>query len=160
MHLESKRLEFPRFFFLSNDDLITILAETRDPLLVQPHMKKCFEGINELLFNSSSDIIGMISGEKEEINFIERIIVKNYKSNVEKWLLKVEEQMVCSIAKITEDSFMDIQANPEKKAEWTKNWPGQIVLANNQLIWTEKVETKFIEQKPGGLNHLFKEMEG
>ena len=54
-------------------------------------MKKCFEGISELIFNNNSDIIGMRSSEKEEINFLERIAVRNYKSNVEKWLLKVEE---------------------------------------------------------------------
>lgn len=52
-------------------------------------MKKCFEGISELIFNNNVDIVGMKSSENEEISFIERIAPRNFKSNVEKWLLKV-----------------------------------------------------------------------
>ena len=159
-YLERKRLDFPRFFFLSNEDLLNILAETKDPLLVQPHLKKCFEGINELIFSSSVEILGMRSSEGEEINFLEKIAPKNYKSNVEQWLSKVEEQMRQSLQKVTEDSLNDLTKTRIPRTEWVVKWPGQIVICISQIIWTYTVEERLKTSGLAGIKEYDDELRG
>jgi dynein heavy chain len=46
--LEQKRSEFPRFYFVSSDELFELLGNSKDPSKVNKHIRKCFEGVNKL----------------------------------------------------------------------------------------------------------------
>ena len=142
-YLETKRLFFPRFFFLSNDELLEILAETKDPLRVQPHLKKAFDGIALLEFQDNLDITAMISSEGEKVDFpyenIQQEVINpaNSGGNVEVWLQDVENAMRKSTAYHLDCSIKDYAT--KDRLDWVKEWAGQIVLAVNQTNWTHLI---------------------
>lgn len=158
-YLETKRLYFPRFFFLSNDELLEILSETKDPLRIQPHLKKCFEGIAKLKFEPNLDITAMVSSEGEVVQFDSIINPTTAEGAVEKWLVQVEDVMKSSLRRITRQSVEDFAASEHFK--WVLKWPGQVVICTDQIYWTREV-TAVLEAGEGaaGLHRYVGELNG
>ncbi|ETL39916.1 hypothetical protein L916_08791 [Phytophthora nicotianae] len=140
-YLEMKRLHFPRFFFLSNDELLEILSQTKEPRAVQPHLGKCFEGVFNVTFQDGPPLLitEMRSAEGEVVPLRLPVSPESSKNkgNVEMWLLEVEQSQWDSIRDHTERS---LAAYPlEQRETWMLKWPAQVVLAVSQVYWTQDV---------------------
>eukprot|EP00958_Prasinococcus_capsulatus_P016076 scaffold1766_cov401-Prasinococcus_capsulatus_cf.AAC.33 len=142
-YLEAKRLAFPRFYFLANEELLEILAEVKDPLKVQPFCRKIFEGIQSLEFQPSMEVSSMLSEEGEKVAFRRSFNPQKSGGHVEKWLNECEQVMKETLIKMCVEAKEDYQtqgAVQGGRIQFILEWPGQIVLCVTQVFWTMGVE--------------------
>ena len=49
--LDRARNQFPRLFFLSNQEVVELLGISRNPRALQPFARKCFQGVIRLVYD-------------------------------------------------------------------------------------------------------------
>ena len=129
-YLETKRQSFARFYFLSNEELLEILSQTKDPRAVQPHLRKCFEAIDKVTFEedatseSGLKITVMHSGEGETVTWDSKVCPEG---SVEHWLTDVETMMRKSVNTQVGLSVADYAVTD--RPAWVLKWAGQVILA-------------------------------
>merc|ERR1712166_337128 len=135
--LEAKRGQFPRFYFLSNEDLLEIIGQSKDPKPILKHVGKIFEGIHTLNYETGGtknnriyDINALVSEEGEEIP-IKTIQVE---AKVESWLKKVINEMKDGLRKLFYQYYSQHMQGTKKQLEREKlmavikKFPGQVLL--------------------------------
>ncbi len=142
--METKRGAFPRFYFLSNDELLEILSQTRNPHAVQGHLRKCFDNINRIKFteeDESREIIAMQSAEPETMPEIIPFSKSVFSEGaVEHWLMRIQEMMILSLYDLTKKSHFEYPDNGLVRKEWLFRYPAQPILTTDLIKWTELCE--------------------
>lgn len=141
-YLDSKRNAFPRFFFISDDELLSILGST-EATCIQEHMVKIFDNIAALRFHSDGDkltAVAMISCEKEIMDFRIPVLIEG---RIEEWMNDILAEMRKSNRYITKKAIYDFGKTRRPRTEWMLGYQGMVCLAANQVWWTAEVENVF-----------------
>lgn len=136
-YLSMKRAAFARFYFLGDDELLEILAQSKSVHAVQPHMSKCFDGIKALEFGDdpgSISITAMLSAEGERVPLGGNLKARG---GVEVWLAATELEMQRALGRATKDALKSYETMD--RPEWILEQPAQLVIVVSQMYWAVEV---------------------
>lgn len=153
-YMNQKRTEFPRFFFLSNDELIDILANSQDIDRIQLHLKVLFDNLVNVRVEDEDKLAAMVSGEKEEVVLKKKVTAQG---GPEKWLRDLQDRMVETLSTKMREGVTGYPAcevnSVADRIKFIKNraHPGQVIATVAQIKWCEEVENAFGELQSGNV---------
>nr|XP_058139450.1 dynein axonemal heavy chain 9 isoform X3 [Dasypus novemcinctus] len=154
-YLDTKRLAFPRFYFLSSSDLLDILSNGTAPLQVQRHLSKLFDNMAKMQFQLDASekatkiSLGMYSKEEEYVAFSEPC---DCSGQVETWLNHVLAHMKATVRHEMTEGVTAYEEKPRE--QWLFDYPAQVALTCTQIWWTTEVGIAFARLEEGYENAM------
>ncbi|XP_053308775.1 dynein axonemal heavy chain 9 [Spea bombifrons] len=154
-YLDTKRLAFPRFYFISAADLLDILSNGTNPQLVMRHLSKLFDNMAKMKFEGDSSEgqskmgLGMYSKEDEYVSFNEPC---DCSGQVETWLNRVLDSMRATVRHEMTEAVTAYEEKPRE--QWLFDYPAQVALTCTQIWWTTEVGISFARLEEGYENAM------
>ena len=150
-YLETKRLAFPRFYFVSSADLLDILSNGNEPDKVMKHLTKLFDSMAKLRLDKTKEktALAMQAKDGEDVDFPSPC---DLNGQVEVWLNRLLDMQCGTVLHWLTEAVV---AYEEKQREqWILDFPGQIALTGSQIWWTTEVNMAFAKLEEGFENSL------
>ncbi|KAF4517247.1 hypothetical protein B566_EDAN011631, partial [Ephemera danica] len=133
-YLETKRLAFPRFYFVSSADLLDILSNGNQPALVARHLTKLFDSLAQLAFRddgpgtSKEVALGMFAKDGEYVAFPTEC---ECLGPVEVWLGRLEAHMRNTLRGYLGEAVVAYEEKP--RDQWLFDYPAQVSQLNTLI---------------------------
>ena len=154
-YLETKRVAYPRFYFVASADLLDILSKGSNPQAIIRHLHKFFDNIKTLEFNKDNNsvptktAIGMYSGENEYVAWPNSFVCEG---PVETWLFKLTEHTHDSLKLLMQEAHKAFDEKP--RHEFIFDWCAELVSVIGRIVYTEEVDWSFDQLEEGNENAL------
>lgn len=144
-YLETKRMGFPRLYFLSNRELMELISKSKEPESILPFLPRLFDGIYDVEFkqeNHIPSISSIINLEGEKIS----VRPVKFRSPIESWLSLIEEVMQRGLRKEIKNSRQDFKEMVYE--DWVIATNTQITSVISQIEFCERVKIAFASPDP------------
>jgi dynein heavy chain len=176
--LDKKRNDIYRLHFISNDEMIVLLANADKVETVQQYISKLFENVNKLQFNArdtETSFDAVISREGEVMKFGIYYLIKDREKMesinkgvtplsiadkpISEWLLETEKLISETLSKQIDYAIKDI-VDQDIRDEFYLNHNAQAISVVSQYYWTMNTALSIqeTEQDPESMWSWYKEI--
>ena len=153
--LDTKRAQFPRFYFVSDPTLLEILSLGSEPAMVTPHFQSgLFDSVTNVTFDKVDKfkMLDMSSQQGEVVRF-QKVGTDGFleddpvvaAGNIEAWLQNLVDGMQGTIKSVIKMAHAEVQT--QDLETFIFQHPAQVSLLGIQFLWTSDMQSAITDAK-------------